>query len=764
MSFEGRVIRNVYNSPTFKIYAVEIDDKKYPNIKKTKYGSVSILGEIHDLAINQVYLIKAEEQYNDKNGYGYKVSNIKMNRPSNVEDMYLFLQEILTENQAKELYKEYPNVVDLVMNDNTQEIDLSKIKGIGEATFEKIKEKIKNNFCLSELVAEFNGAFTFNVIKKLYDKYTSTNMVKKALREDPYKCLCGLAQVGFSTADSLLLELERKMKKFMKDGKEPVITFQYDLKASKQRCLSCLLYLLLKNEEDGNTQMGIIELNKLCKKMVPECSHLFTEAMKCEEIHYDKDKMFVARKVTYNKEVFVANRIKEALNMKQKKLDYVKREKFDKVDGVQLSEEQQNALANICEYNISILNGFAGSGKSFSTQAIINMAEEYYLSYLLIAPTGKAAKVISAYTGKDGQTIHRGLGYTPSEGWGYNSEHTINKDIIILDEASMVDIDVFFHLIDAIDFHRTKLMIIGDDAQLPSVGCGNVLFDLLHSELIPTTTLTKIFRYGEGGLMKVATDVRNGKKYFADTDETVTTFGKNKDYSFINIADEYLLKYMKTLYSKQIESGESPENIQVLTSYRKGDYGSVRVNNLLQPIANKAHYGKGQKVTVGESTYYKGDLVMQTKNNYHARLDVECTESEYRKNPSKYEAFIANGENGVIEDVFMTYVVINFDGIKVRYEKGSMKNVELAYCITFHKSQGGSIKKPFIITPSAHTYMLSSNILYVGLTRAKDKLYHFGMTGTVNKSIKKKANFTRKTNLKWLLQQKRVLTNDEMVV
>ena len=165
------------------------------------------------------------------------------------------------------------------------------------------------------------------------------------------------------------------------------------------------------------------------------------------------------------------------------------------------------------------------------------MLDDLGKSYILLAPTGKAAKVLSEFTKRNASTIHRGLGYRPDEGCVYNEEHKLPYDIVIVDEMSMVDVKLFYWLIMAIDFNRTKLLMIGDNAQLPSVGCGNLLHDFMSSKLIPTVTLTKIFRYDDGGLMRVATDIRTGKRYLDSTmKDRATIFGNNRDYVFMDIS------------------------------------------------------------------------------------------------------------------------------------------------------------------------------------------------------------------------------------
>lgn len=749
VKFKCSVVRKTYDGGDYKIYAVDVDKNKYPDIKFTKYGNVTLTGEMHELGVGSNYEVAAVEQLS-KYGYGYKVTNIKRDRPTNAEETYVFLREILTENQADVLCKVYPDIVDRVINNRLDDIDLNKTPGIKEYTFDVIKNKIVENFCLAEIVTEFQGMLTLSMVKKLHEKYSSVQMIKQKMREDPYKCLCGLARVGFKTADSILLELERESLESIKNGKKPIIEFNCDLKTSKQRCLSCVLYLLEENENNGHTVMDIVDLRNQCMKLTPACSDLFVDCIKHESIIYDRDTMNVALKSTYDTEQCIANAIIEGLRQNTKWNFNI--EKYRTVNnGCELSTEQIKILDYICKYNICILNGSGGTGKTFSTQSVIQMLKDNNKSYELFSPTGKAAKVLSENTGEQASTIHRGLGYMPPDKWGYNEAEKMMCDVLIVDEFSMVDLRLFKHIIDAIDFKRTKLLMIGDNAQLPSVSCGNLLHDFMQSKMIPTVTLTKVFRYGEGGLMKVATDVRQCKQYLNNINQQCTYFGDNKDYAFINVGSSTIVKNLIALYQKLLSSGKyNVDDIQVLTSYKKGDYGQIVINNQLQKIANK-NYGSQDFMKVGDITYYKDDIIIQNTNNYHARIFYE---DDFIPDDMPKETFIANGETGKIKKIDQNKVIIEFDDVLVEYDRSAMQMCGLGYCITIHKSQGSSIKVVLLITPTAHTYMLNSNLIYVGLTRMKERCFHFGDTTTVNRAIKKKANLSRNTFMQKLLKSK----------
>ena len=738
--FKGVVIRCTYNTPDFKIYAVDVDKDKYKNIKFNKYDNVSILGELSDLTLGIEYEITAEEQTN-KYGTSYRVINIRRDIPTTTEGTYIFLSEILTENQAKVLIENYPDIIQKVRTNDLDDIDLSKLKGIGVKTFEKIKDKIITNFCLMELVIEFKNVLSMNIIKKIYDRYSSIDKLKEKLRTEPYTTLTRISGIGFKTADSIILQLQ----------KDNVIDFRYDVKTSPDRCLSCVLYLLEENETEGHTKMNLADLRQQCLKIVPACAEHFVDVIKDDYIYYNKETMDVSIRRTYETEKYIADTIFSNLNNKNNVWDY-DIQKYRIVGEFELSDEQIQILDVVCKNNISILNGFAGSGKTASTQGLIKMLKCNGKSFKLFSPTGRAAKVLHENTNEPASTIHRGLEYAPPNQWIYNEWQKLHTDIVIVDEFSMVDIWLFEKLLNAIDFKHTKLLLIGDNAQLPSVSCGNLLHDFMEANIIPTVTLNKIFRYSSGGLMCVATDTRCCKPYLNNSMKSkATAFGNNQDYMFIDLASELIPKNVVSLYKKLLNSGSSIEDIQVLTAKNVGDCGSVQLNNMIQRVANP-NYGSEINMKVCDTTYYEGDLILQTVNNYEAEIAGDKKEDSFGLEDEAETAFVANGETAIIEKIFNTYVIANFNGIRVKYYRNDMNMVKLGYAISIHKSQGGGFKTVILCTPQSHIFMLNSNLLYVGLTRMKEKLYHLGSLQSVNQAVKKKANLSRNTFMQNLLK------------
>lgn len=730
--FKCTIEKCLYNTPAFKIYAGDVDSNKYPDIKQNKYRNVSILGELPLLTQNIEYEITAEEEHG-KYGISYRVLNIKRDKPRSEDETRLFVMETLTEKQADALLNVYPDIVDRIIENRLDDIDLSKLPGIGKKRFDDIKNKIIENFALFDLVAEFKGTLSMTMLKKMYERFASVEVMREKIKQEPYNTLIQIRGIGFKTADEIVNNLYNNK----------IIDFGYDIKTSIDRCHACIVHLLRENEDKGNTKMNLVDLRDTCLKLVPSCAHHFAEAAKYKDIYYDKTTMDIAFKNTYNTEKAIAETIYN--NIGECNILDCDIEKYRNVGEFNLSDAQLSVVDCVRKNKIVVLNGFAGVGKSLSTKAVINMLDDIGMTYKLLAPTGKAAKVLAEFTDRRASTIHRGLGYIPQKGWTLNEENTIVEDIVIVDEFSMVDVKLFKHLIDAIDFEHTRLLLIGDNAQLASVGCGNLLHDFMCAGIIPTVTLTDVFRYSDGGLMKAATDVRNGRRYLDNTmKHNVTVFGGNKDYTFADIASEQVPNYVAKLYKSLIDKGNKVDDVQVLCSKNISAYGTIAMNNTIQKLVNK-NYGGSACMVVGNTTFYKGDIIIQRTNNYDVVTLSDIGEDE--------EVFVPNGDTGVIIDINSSYADIDFDGIIVRYRQKDMQNVRLGYAITIHSSQGSSINHVILSTPQSDVFMMNSNLLYVGLTRTKKKCYHIGSFKAVNIAIGKKENIERNTFMLQLLKK-----------
>jgi len=750
VNFDAIIRKNIFNSDNYKVYSCDIDVFKFPNIKLNNYGNVTISGNIHELIENVDYNISAEE-LNNKYGYTYKIKNIKRERPKSIDTVKMFLDQILTPEQTNQLITHYPDIIDRVINNRLNDIDLGKLYNIGKFRFEVIKRKIIENFALAEMIEEFKGLLDFKISKILLDKYLSIENVKENLQNKPYMCLCKLSGVSFKTADKILLDFNKECENMKLRGEKSPIIFTYNLLTSVQRAVSAIEYLLEQNENDGHTRISIVELRTQFDKLVPECSDKFVEAIKnSEDFHVDKESKTISILETYNTELYIAERLIEGLN-KENKWDEIEIDEFRKIGNDELTDEQFNAVKMFYENNISILNGGGGVGKSFTTQAILSLIKKLDKSFHLLCPTGRASKVLAGYTNEDTYTIHRGLAYNPSiePPWGYNEHEKLPYDVVIVDEMSMTDIFLMKHLLEAIDFSRTKLLMIGDDFQIPSVGAGNVLYDLINSDIIPITSLTKVFRFGIGGISTISTKTRYGEPWIEDKTK-YNIFGEDKAYVYMPMSQIQIIQTVKNLYLKLMNSGISPEDILILSSYNIGDYGTEKINSIIQKIANK-NYDSDLKFKCGDTTYYLDDIVIQTKNNYKAIIYDPESFGFYDKNSP--QTFISNGDIGKVILIDRQFMVVQFDDERIVYNREAGLSLKLAYSISLYKSQGGSAKNIILITPKAHTYMLNANLIYVGQTRAEKRCYHIGEPEVINRALKKRANLNRSTHLLDLLRK-----------
>lgn len=710
--FNAVIEREVYNSENFKVYAVAPTTQR-DKLKYNKYGNVSICGNIQELSLGMTYTITGKLNKKD----GYDVMTIKTPKPKTLEESQRFLYEVITERQADLLLEQYPNIIDMIIND--EPVDLSKVKGIKDKTFAKIKAKVEDNFVLMEFIEEFsNYDLTLSMARKLRNKYKTIPRMRQAFNEDPYTALCSISGIGFKKADTLILS---------NDNNKHMVK-------SKTRAKACVDYLLGENLNNGNTWIDMTELHKQFYELAYEAEDYLLEVLSDDKVYYyNKKDNRVSFMYIFLKEAFIAYNIKYMLDNPIKwNIDFSKYQEG-------LSDEQKMALPMICNENMMILSGFSGCGKSRTVGNIIQMLKDNDLNYVLMTPTGKSAVVLSEFTHEDAGTIHRKLKYNPmnedSNPWFYNEDNKLKTDIVIIDEIGMCDIELFYRVFSAIDTQTTKLLIVGDEAQLSSVQAGNILYDCCNSDLVPITRLTKIFRYGEGGILTAGTKVRLGEMYLKESFD-MQSLGTNKDYVFIPTSDEYMIGYVKNVYQKCLANGFKPQDIAVLLPSKKGKVSTETVNIELQKAFNPPTPNK-YFVKVGDKCYRVNDPVMQVRNNY--RLTTIGEE----------ETTVTNGETGVIIKVNYNDIVVKYPNQTVIYEKSEIaSNLDLAYAYTIHKSQGSSIPVVILLSPRANIFMTTRNLLYVGITRAQKMVFHFGLPSTIKSAIKKCEEKKRNT---WLL-------------
>ena len=530
---------------------------------------------------------------------------------------------------------------------------------------------------------------------------------------------------------------------------------------SNKRIESAIKYALNISGNNGHTCVlkenlikFIEELLRIDKKYI-EDSIINLKAKKQIVLEKREEIDWVYLYQAYKAEENIAEKLLTLLKSKNvKKIDNIKEklEKQEKQYNIQLSEKQKEAIELVNNNNVCVITGGPGTGKTTIIKNIIDIYKTKKLKVILCAPTGRAAKRMKEATNEDAKTIHRLLEIGKIEE-DRNSmvEYEvapIDADIIIIDEMSMVDTYIMNYLVKAI-YRGTKLILVGDENQLPSVGPGTVLKDIIDSKKIPTICLNKIFRkFDKSQIILNADNVHNGKGFVKKED-----LGSDikEDFFYINESNqEKILKHVLTLTKNKLKMSDSEkfyDNIQVLTPTKKGLVGTKEMNKKLQEVLNPPSENKKEK-KYGDVIFREGDKIMQIKNNY----DIF-----WEKRQENYESGtgIFNGEMGIIKNIDeeSKQVKILFDDDKiVWYTYSDLEQIEHSYSITIHKSQGSEFDAAIIVIPKAYQMLLTRNLLYTGLTRAKKMLIVIGGEETINFMIENVKIKHRNTGLDFKLQ------------
>ena len=389
---------------------------------------------------------------------------------------------------------------------------------------------------------------------------------------------------------------------------------------------------------------------------------------------------------------------------------------------IHYDEVQVAAIRQAAQSKVMVLTGGPGTGKTTTTLGIIAALESMGLSILLAAPTGRAAKRMSEATGKEAKTIHRLLEYNPAEGYGRNDENPLEGGVLIVDECSMIDIILMNSLLKAVPLSM-RLILVGDVDQLPSVGAGNVLRDIIDSEKVPVIRLTRIFR--QAMTSRIITNAHKiNQGVFPDISN-----GKDTDFFFIRQEDSTLaaaeiVNIVKNRIPKAYHI--SSNDIQVLAPMQRSVVGATSLNVAIQEAVNP----EGESLSRGGFKYRKGDRVMQIRNNY--------------------DKDTYNGDIGIIRQVNTEdrTLTVLFDGRSVEYEDTDLDELTLAYATTIHKSQGSEY--PVVVIPllMTHFVMLQRNLIYTGITRAKKICIIIGTTKALAYAIHNQVVLKRNTKLK----------------
>ena len=423
---------------------------------------------------------------------------------------------------------------------------------------------------------------------------------------------------------------------------------------------------------------------------------------------------------------------------------------------IELSEEQKEAIKQINNNNVCVITGGPGTGKTTIIKAIIDLYKHNEMKPVLCAPTGRAAKRMTETTGIEAKTLHRLLeigSFSSSENQNNNTNLSvapIDADIIIVDEMSMVDIFLMNYLCRAI-YNGTKLVLVGDTDQLPSVGPGNVLKDIIESEVITTITLNKIFRQAAQSKIIMNSHRVNDGQSFISKEEIETSNEKYvEDFFYIDENDKNKILYQVLSLSgerlKKFGDYDFIKNIQIITPTKKGELGTKELNKRLQQEINpQSEYKKEKKF--GDSIFREGDRIMQIKNNY---------EIYWEKNQKSFESGsgIFNGEFGTIQkiDEKEKNIQIKFDDDKIAwYAFSELEQIEHAYSITVHKAQGSEFDVVIMVIAPSAPMLLTRNLLYTGMTRAKKLLIMVGNKNVLEFMIQNADNKKRNTGLTYKL-------------
>lgn len=615
---------------------------------------------------------------------------------------------------------------------------LAEVKGITEKKARAISEQFEEK-------REMRGAMLFlqeygisNALAvKIYQTYGSA--LYEIVRENPYRMAEDISGVGFRIAD----EIARKSG------------FAMD---SAPRIRAGILYVLNAGTKEGYVYMPE---KLLLQEAVYQLGVSMDQLMdSLEELVYDKSVI-----VTEERDVYLPSLYYSEMNCARMLFDLnvpVERptkaldeliSRVEKSQEIVLDDQQKIAVREALTSGFLVITGGPGTGKTTTINTLIACLMEKGLSILLAAPTGRAAKRMAEATGQEAQTIHRLLEYNGaaaeqenvseerSDLFGRNEWNPLETDVVIIDEMSMVDISLMNSLLKAI-LPGTRLILVGDVNQLPSVGAGSVLKDIIDSKMFPTVMLTKIFRQAStSDIIVNAHKINRG--------EAVSLDNKSMDFFFLKRyeADKIInvtLQLIKQKLPKFV--GASEYDIQVLTPMRKGLLGVERLNTILQMYLNPPSDRKKEKEH-GAIVFREGDKVMQIKNNYQLEWEIR---SKYGLCIDKGTG-VFNGDTGIIEEIndFAETITVNFDeGRMVEYSYKLLDELELAYAVTIHKSQGSEYPAVVIPLLSGPRMLMNRNLLYTAVTRAKKCVTIVGDDTTFEQMIENNSQQRRYSGLK----------------
>lgn len=729
----GTIRDIIYISDRFSIFKILCDDNK----------EIICVCDYDDIQIDDRICAHGNFEINPKYGERFKVSLIEKLTLVNEKEIEKYLSSSLFVGigvkTAKKIVEKFGvNTLDIINNDIDK---LKEVEGIGNKKFLEIKSALSGRMNDKEIILELTKlGFSLNNSNKIYNIFYESSV--DVVKDDPYVLIDKLQGFGFKKADSI--------------GKKLNI-----LQDSFNRIKHGIIYVLKERLKFGNTFLPYNELIYLSKEL------LLVEEKKISDV-YDEilSKGFIIEKTFKNEDneircVFLTNiymaeyeicssliRLyiykKNNFNIDVKK----EIEIFEKENSLKFSDDQVEALTKSVNNSVHIITGGPGTGKTTIIKFILNVFIKRGFKTIMVAPTGRAAKRMMETTGFEAKTIHRVLEISSTEDDEFNfvgksDKNTIKCDVIIIDEASMIDVLLGSKLFNSLGI-GTKIIIVGDIDQLPSVGPGNFLKDIINSGIFPVSRLNKIYRQKENSYIVLnAHKINNGEELILNKkDGDFYILKNNNENEICDILKELVLKRIPKFFSYDIDI---LKDIQVLSPIRKGILGVNNLNLVFQESINPKSSDKNEMIFLGNS-YRVGDKVMQIKNNYEL-LGYYVKDGEQIKG-------VFNGDIGYIIDVNEKNINVLYDGNKIfKYDKTNLSEIEHAYAITVHKSQGSEF--PIVIIPIFRftNILMNRNILYTAVTRAKRCVILVGDINALMYMVRNTSSTVRYSSLKYLFNE-----------
>lgn len=724
------------------IYQNEVNSYTIANLE-TETEEITIVGYLPFIVEGDS--LKVIGNYVEHKEYGtqFKVTTFEKIMPENVEALEKYLAsgaiKGVGEATAKRIIKTFgEETINILKNEPKK---LALVKGISEEKAQKISDDFVENQEMWKIVG-FLEKFHIGAqnAKKVYEKLGVSSIEK--IKEDPYLLVDIAKGVYFRQIDQMAIRIG-----ITPDNNRRVQTgIKYGLIRSTNNGNSCVLETNLIEYVQS-----LLEVNS--ETIEDNLIELKTKGEIVYELRENEEWVYLARFYETEQEIaYRLRKLEQSKNIKEIKNIEAALKKIEKESEIELSEKQKEAIEEINKNNVLIITGGPGTGKTTIIKTIIDIYENRGKKVILAAPTGRAAKKMTEATGKEASTLHRLLCIGKLDDDGIYQRHDefqgepIDADVIVVDELSMVDMFVMNYLLKCV-YQGTKLVLVGDIDQLPSVGPGSVLKDLIESETIQTVHLDKIFRQAaKSKIILNAHRVNKGEPFLGKEDIEQET---NQDFFYIkHKTQEEILKEVITLCTGRLEkfgNYDFFQNIQILTPTKKGLLGTKELNKELQAYLNPNLDGRPEKSNSG-AIYRTGDRIMQIKNNYDMTWDRENDDGT-----TEYGESIFNGEFGTITKISEKdkVVEVKFDDNKVAwYEFSELDQIEHSYAITIHKSQGSEFDVVIMVAPVAAPMLLTRNLLYTGITRAKKLLIIIGTDNVVDYMIQNVDSKKRNTGLK----------------